>query len=305
VKNCEDPKNFKELGFVIVRSLLSSDEVESLRSFIQDKLALHGNKRFIYCHQAYQYPELYLLPFKEKVVTTAKHILGEDLCYYPDMVVQYNSFGNPGWHTDAGSEGYASYLLGPDYRFVKCGIYLQNNTLDLGGGIFAVPKAHKFPVRTGNPRVDFFFKKLMEKLSIRFSFPLKPVRVDTKAGDLLIFDSRLPHAPTCPKNIHELKMDAKSYVTGIPKENGKMVIYWDASNKKMKDDYLENIKRKAKSEKEGDECHFSAQAKHYFPSDFADDFKSKARECGIEIGCFDKYQSEQFKKIFKQKMTIS
>ena len=48
VQNCEDPKNFKELGFVIVRSLLSSDEVESLRSFIQDKLALHGNKRFIY-----------------------------------------------------------------------------------------------------------------------------------------------------------------------------------------------------------------------------------------------------------------
>ena len=164
----EKPESFTEFGFVIIKDLLSPHEVEKLRLFIQEKLAFHGHERKMNPYQVFLYPELYLLQFKERAVKMLKTVLGEKLCCYPDLVVHHNMFGYPGWHTDSNSEGYAKYLQAPDYKFAKCGIFLQDNTLGWGGGIKLLPKGHKLSIVTGEPRIDLRLRRFLDYCSVNY-----------------------------------------------------------------------------------------------------------------------------------------
>jgi hypothetical protein len=300
----EKPESFKENGFVIIRGLLNPHAVERIRSFVQEKMALHGHKMCMNSHETYQYSELYLLQFEERAVNMLKQVLGENLCYYPDLHVQHNMFGYPGWHTDSNSEGYAKYLQVPDYKFAKCGIYLQDDTLDWGGGIKLLPKGHKFSVMTGEPRIDLRVRRLLDFCSVNYSFPIKPLSVDTKAGDMLIFDSRLLHASTIPQKVGDLKKKSgKNHIQGLSKEHEKIVVYWDASNGLMKSDFLKNAIKRAKREEKGSELFYTGWTKHYFPDDFSDDFIARAREFGIEIGCLGKQKCQEMKLQFEEKFS--
>ena len=75
--------------------------------------------------------------------------LGPELWYQHDWDVQRNSYGlkgwkrHSGWHMDAGSETGNDYLRAADYRFVKCGIFLQDFDNGWGGGIRIKPKSHR------------------------------------------------------------------------------------------------------------------------------------------------------------------
>jgi hypothetical protein len=303
VKEFEKSESFTKYGFVIIRDLLSPQMVEKLRAFIQKKMALLGHKRQMISCQTYLFPELYLLQFEERAVNMLKKVLGENLCYFPDLTVQHNMFGYPGWHMDSNSEGYAKYLQAPDYKFAKCGIYLQDDTLGWGGGIKVLPKGHKLSTMTGAPRIDLRVRRLLDFCSIKYSFPIKPLRVDTKAGDMLIFDSRLLHASTIPQKIDELKkvLDDNHFL-GIPREHEKIVVYWDASNSKMKNDFLKNATKRAKKEESGDELFYTGWTKHYFPDDFSDDLISKTRELGVEVGCLGEQECQEMKLQFEEKM---
>jgi hypothetical protein len=303
MKKFEKAESFTEFGFVIVRGLLSPHAVKELRSFIQEKMALHGHKKMMFSYQAYKYPELYLLQFEKRAVEMLKQVLGENLCYYPDLSVQYNMFGYPGWHTDSNSEGYAKYLQAQDYKFAKCGIYLQDDTLDWGGGIRLLPKGHKLSLLTGKPKIDLRIRRFLDFCSTKYSFPIKPLSVDTKAGDMLIFDSRLLHASTLPKKIDNLKkVPGENQFLGIPKEHEKIVAYWDASNTKMKNDFLKNATKRSKMEECGSGLFFSGWIQHYFPDDFPSDLVAKAREFGVDIGCLDKQKCQEMRLQFEGKM---
>lgn len=298
----EKAESFSEFGFVIVKGLLSPQEVERLRLFIREKITLYGNKKRMNSYEAHQHPELYLLQFKERAVKMLQQVLGEDLCYYPNLSVQHNMFGNPGWHTDSNSEGYAKYLQAPDYKFAKCGIFLQDNTEDWGGGVKVLPKGHKLSILTGEPRIDFRVRRFLDFCSINYSFPIKPMTVDTNAGDLLIFDSRLLHASTLPQKNAELNTVDGNQLIGIPSKNEKIVVYWDTSNSKMKGDYLKNAVKRSKREKKGSEIIFTGFTQHYFPDDFPEDYTGRAREYGIEIGCLNKQKCQEMKFQFEKVM---
>lgn len=300
----EKPGSFAKFGFVIIRGLLSPQEVEKLREFIQEKIPLHGQKKCMSSYDTYQYSELYLLQFEERAVNMLKQVLGENLCYYPDLHVQHNMFGYPwGWHTDANSEGYAKYLQDPDYKMAKCGIYLQNNTVEWGGGIELLPKGHKLSVMTGVPRIDLKIRRFLDFCSTKFSFPIKPLRVDTKAGDMLIFDTRLLHASTLPQKIDELKrVPGDNQFLGIPREHEKIVVYWDASNSKMKKDFLEHAVKRAEIEESGSALFFSSWTRNYFPDDFSEDFIARAKKRGVEIGCGGKQKCREIRLQFEKKM---
>ncbi len=299
----EKPESFTEFGFVIIRGLLSPQAVEKLRLFIQEKMAFHGHKKRMNSYQAFLYPELYLLQFEEKAVEMLKQVLGENLCYYPDLSVQHNMFGYPGWHTDSNSEGYAKYLHAPDYKFAKCGIYLQDDTLDWGGGIKILPKGHKLPISTGEPRIDLRIRRFLDFCSVKYSFPIKPLTVDLKAGDMLAFDSRLLHASTLPQKYAELKKGFENQVLGIPREHEKIVVYWDASNAKMKNDFLKNAAKRAGKEERRGEIIYTGWTQHYFPDDFSEDLVTKAKECGVEIACWDQQKCQEMKLQFVEKMS--
>ena len=87
--------------------------------------------------------------FKEPVVRSLRAALGAELCYQNDLDVQRNSYGQAGlqrrrgWHMDAGSETQHGYLRSADYRFAKCGIFLQDFDNGWGGGIVVKPKSHR------------------------------------------------------------------------------------------------------------------------------------------------------------------
>ena len=82
-------------------------------------------------------------------------------------------------------------------------------------------------------------------------------QVPTKAGDLCFFDSRLLHSSVPPswENIKRIGYDRKPEIRGfwqdVPKECTKYVIYWDACNAAMKDDFLGNSVKRAQSEPDG------------------------------------------------------
>ena len=122
-----------------------------------------------------------------------------------------------------------------------------------GGGILAIPKAHKFLISTRYPKVDFLFKRIFDRLSMYFAFPRKPIILDSKAGDLIVFDSRLPHGSTVPLNISSLNHNTSNYfLSGVPSQHTKLVIYWDACNAKMKKDFMVNAKKRAHKEEKGE-----------------------------------------------------
>ena len=87
--------------------------------------------------------------FTPQIVKALKAALGFDLCYQNDLDVQRNSFGlirwrrHTGWHMDAGSEAGNSYLTSTNYRFAKCGIFLQDFDNGWGGGIRVKAKSHR------------------------------------------------------------------------------------------------------------------------------------------------------------------
>ena len=127
----EISEDFDKYGVVVIREVLSQSEVHELRQIL-DKIFLEEKDplpRMILSYDIFKVKELYLIPFKEKIVEKLKSTLGEKLCYFSDFQVQRNMFGIPGWHRDCGNEAGNDYLCHPSYKFVKCGVFLQDYNL--------------------------------------------------------------------------------------------------------------------------------------------------------------------------------
>lgn len=318
-RNFESIESFRENGFVIVRNILTIKEVKNIRDFILEKIYfndspnLYNNPNiFFAAENVLSYPEVYRIPFRKKVVDTLRMIHGQELFYHSDLHVQYNMFGLPGWHTDCDTEIPAAYLLEPGYKFAKCGIYLQDNTPEWGGGIGVFPEGHKFPLRSGIPKVDFFFKKLRVKLLRNF----KKLDIDTEAGDMVIFDSRLPHCPTAPGNINILESHSDNTISGFPKESSKLVIYWNAGNIKMIPNFLSHasgiIKKLLHEFESGfirDKEHLIkyeyfllllGQLKPYYPEDFPSEFVELADFSSVKMSCLGKEKCAEIKNLYQK-----
>ena len=126
------PNQFYEKnGYIVVPSALSRDEVSCLRVLLEKTFSqiTKGShqipKRWLSPSEVLAIPEVYRVPIKEGIVNALKALLGESYTMFADFQVHRNIFG--GWHIDSGSEGKALYLIKADYRFVKCGVFLQDN----------------------------------------------------------------------------------------------------------------------------------------------------------------------------------
>jgi len=294
MENCELPDNFEGQGFIIIKQVLSAEEVKELRKFIKDKFESYGNKRFLYPDEMMNYPEFFQLYFRGRIVETLKKVLGDDLCYYNDFSVQHNVFG--GWHKDCDGEVPAKYLMDSDYKFAKCGIYLQDNTKEWGGGINVLPGGHKFPVKSGFYKIDHFVKKIFNRVMTNF----KGAAMDIKAGDMVIFDSRLPHSAVFPYDMAGLTMGRLGEIHGIPEEHTKFVIYWNASNIKIEKEFLLHRETYQAQKKEGIDFHISRILKSYFPDDFPDEFVNLSKENSVKLSTLSKEKCRKFKRKLEQ-----
>ena len=254
---------FEKIGAVIVRGVLSEQEVRELRQTLDEKFeaieAAREGSRFLKLppSQCFNTEQLTNAILKPRIIETLQQILEPGYRMLPDLEVHRNQFGlhrkrgvkqlfglaGAGWHCDSGAEGLPDYFLDPNYRFVKCGLYLQKNTLELGGGIEIVPGAHKTPVRTGISRLDHFLRKVRQQIMTIF----KAKFVDLNAGDFVAFHSCLPHRGTIPTAFIPDGEISKDEIQ-IPAEHTKYVIYHNAARADFSDAYMKHSLQRAKTE---------------------------------------------------------
>jgi ectoine hydroxylase-related dioxygenase (phytanoyl-CoA dioxygenase family) len=182
---------FDRDGFVIVREVLTQDEVQKLRALFlgvfDGGVKYEGDATFVRHDICSRYPETRFLLWHPKVVSTLREILGEDFVFLPEMSAHNAFFSN--WHKDVDSPEAAGkdWVWAPDYRMVEAAFYLQDNG-DHGGGLDIVPGSHRFhPTSWGERRKQ---KKMRRK-----DFHSIPSR----AGDMVVFNFQADHRATRPK----------------------------------------------------------------------------------------------------------
>ncbi len=300
------PESFKRNGFVIIRDIFDKQEVRELRELAFNLISQYDFKRQLMPSETLDDNVLRSLPFKEKIVQSLKISLGEQLTYIPDFTLHSNQFGFPGWHTDSASEVNKPYLQFPEYKFAKCGIFLQDNTKTWGGGIEVLPKGHRFLFKSNSIRLNTKVKNLLNKVAI----PFKKQVLDIKAGDFVYFDSRLPHTSTFPSMLEKPKVEGTYHFPEISKENAKLILYWDACNLDMSKDFLENSFRRAQDEESLDsfegnqdkEIFYSDYISKFYPEDYPKDFIDLAERFSVNISSFSRSKCSQLYMDYRDKI---
>jgi hypothetical protein len=226
------------------------------------------------------------------ITRVLKALLGTDCVYLPDFEVHINQYGigKGGWHLDCGSEIPNPYLLEPRYRFVKCGIFLQDNSPDLAGGIDVLRGLHRGFPPIGSVMNRFRAQYLMTKLLQA----IYHYRVPTRAGDVIVFDSRLPHRGTAPNaeflsTVSEAQLSRNNFSGAIPAGRDKMVIYFDACRSSYANAFLANSVRRARDELE---LPMSSQYRAQYlgiryPEDFPAEIRSLFDAAGIRFATYE------------------
>jgi hypothetical protein len=214
-----DFKNFRKNGYIAFQSGLSTSEISQLRNFLLENIK--DGESCEYCIDfALQNDNIFKTLFLKQIIKKLKN-LSNEIYYLADLNIQINKINvsgkNKGWHIDSNFEDYlkADYLFLEEYRFYKIGIYLQDNSLQFGGGIDIKKGSHKSFKNFDRRTLNVLHKDLINKI------PRKKYRVPLKAGDVVIFDSRLAHASS----------SSQMSTDKIKTKNMKIVLYWDVAGR--------------------------------------------------------------------------
>ena len=207
----------QDKGYVIVKEAISQQTVSDLRQFLLERFdpqVLQNNTSGYKKYRAFlsdffqKYPDLFEKIYcNEKVLSVLRALLGNDFVLMPGSNGMRDYFNT--LHTDTTEQELngCTFTREPDYQFVMAGLYLQNNSVEKGGGMFLVPGSHRFPdpmiqIRRDKDAYDQSgIKKGLDKL---FGYKLynferrlneHPDGFDlmTTAGDLILFDARVIH----------------------------------------------------------------------------------------------------------------
>jgi phytanoyl-CoA hydroxylase len=152
----DDQKQFfKEQGYLVIRELLSRDEInyyskiydafldnsinsEEFRSDLSGSTVKSGEKITQIMVPSRLYPELLDKPLHVKTLQISRELLGDDMDLDFDMLINkapYTSAETP-WHQDA-----AYWIDMPDTRAVSCWVAIDRAFLD-NGCMWYTPKSH-------------------------------------------------------------------------------------------------------------------------------------------------------------------
>ena len=308
-------KQFRRYGFIHVKGVLDEGEIAALRRHlvdIYDKLeSRSGEKvRGFGPRIALSTPEIYRLPFLEPIVRSLKAILEPRFTILPNLGVARNQVGlsggakNPGWHWDASAEGKRSYLYDPDYRFVKCGLFLQENTEDYGGGVDIVPGRHRWPLKSRSVNLNYKVKNLIDIIGMRF----RRTRVKLEPGDFLAFHSCLPHRSTLPRKLlagvtdEDLRLNT---INAIPRDKTKFVIYWDACRAESLEGYWTNNKRRAEEELTNPKAfrfNCAEAVAMSYPDDYSGEFIQLTEAADVRVASFETQVAAEFRRRYVHRL---
>jgi len=206
-------------GYVVLRGVLTKSEVNSIRDTTNKELnEFRGQKGIDYVLKR---QDLWELSLNSKILNALNDIFNSKIHLINDFDFQINNPKNtkkrPGWHIDAGSQldRLDKILFSQEYKFAKIGVYMQDNSEDFGGGIDVEIAGHKSFQKFKSKKSALLYYGLDRAIFSKFR---KKTRLDIDAGDVVIFDARLPHASSAPKQD----------LDNIPSAKRKISLYWSA-----------------------------------------------------------------------------
>jgi hypothetical protein len=180
-----DPAAFRERGYAIVKGLFEAEEVEQLRSQVLDTFAEMEQQGRVGTDPAAEgtikgiggdllsIPTLRNVLLDPRILRTVGELLGGEPVYFGDSSVRVGANGMRGWHRD--NVDRRKWRWGPDWRgsypLLRCGFYLQDHALH-SGGLALRPRSH----------------------DTRHPLPTLPKFVESKAGDLVVWNLRTLHS---------------------------------------------------------------------------------------------------------------
>jgi ectoine hydroxylase-related dioxygenase (phytanoyl-CoA dioxygenase family) len=180
---------FAQRGYAILRGVLNADEVARARALCAEYLTGTGSQEMM---TGDFLADRFLagIALREQVVRAAAELLGDRLVLYPNCTARKNVYVP--WHVDATFVGpTAAYVWEPGFAHAQCGLYLQDNDPVVGGGIDVVRASHLMSFDgygTTEPQFEIPARTLGES-DLR-------ERVDTRAGDVVVWNARLMHTST-------------------------------------------------------------------------------------------------------------
>jgi hypothetical protein len=179
--NYIDPTVFIKDGFIVLRNILSDDEVIKLRKILETYFLHHGVKIFGGISQpnaAVLIPELDWIFSHPKIIDALKNLLDNKNLMFTSHCDIHSGIVT-GWHKDDGTSsdksnlGYFDCLTYDveDCQVYKVAIYLQDHTNNLAG-LKVKPGSHK--IASTEVGEEIYLK--------------------TRVGDIIIFDVRLTHS---------------------------------------------------------------------------------------------------------------
>jgi len=208
-------EQFEKDGFVLLKSLLSQEEVTYYKNVLSEKSGINddnfhlieGNKKkklngvvnyklFTGPDGVTKTPGLWSIFFHEKILAKVREVLGEEIRF-----VQHNDthvgFSASSWHRDS---AFRDYGVGPDwdesksrYQNVRVAIYLQSyeqSNFKLG---FVLNSHQK---QSGLLSLELKLNQIVKFKSLIFGQKMLFNRDEwlrTDPGDIIIFDPRLLH----------------------------------------------------------------------------------------------------------------
>jgi hypothetical protein len=318
---------FLKNGFILLKNVFSGEYCDQLRTKILSKfdelktLDPHQLEFYLTQPQAFSIPGAWEFLVHEKVIQALKEILESEYTLIPNFVIHKNKFGvstntiakipipnRYGWHTDAGGEPFNKNHLAKDFRFVKCGLYLQNNDSEYGGGIDVVPGSHNLLFRTGLNRLDAKLRILNGKIGILFKNQTVPI----EKGDVVIFHSFLMHTATVPKVMLEKMTEfEKKTGTKLSLLKAKLTLYFDACRSQFASPFLKVSAQRAKKELEYFSTHggnknlgFSEQIRFLFDQRCPNEFLEQVKQQGIKFARLEGLELENARKVYNSYKAI-
>ncbi len=298
-------KSFVRQGYVMLRGVLSQEEVAEIRASLPahfEKLT-RKPKRYLQARECLEIPQIYRLMAHPRIVEACRQIFGSSLVYVNDLVVQRNVLptmeDTP--HLDCQAEyrflDRCDHLLDPKFLFAKIGIYLQDNTAETGGGIDVYEGGHRL---VGN---GIYFRYRIYKRWLRPFMARHMTRMDTKAGDVLIFDCRLPHRSTFARGLCLADYTQSPDGTiDVPEEKAKYTVYWEVTRRGDEVHFIANAKERAEKEEMSRPLDFYRPRCSYlglvYPDDYPPSLVESLNDRKVTIFSLDRGEADHWLSAF-------
>jgi hypothetical protein len=223
-------KKFLDNGFMYFENVISASDVTEIRHQLLDFFKKQ-KKNHMFTKEFLSFESVSKVPFLATVHEKVSEAIGS-YKLIPFYSLTYNLHSQV-WHRDSQSLlNSTQFIYDEDYQISKCGIYLQDDTLEWGGGLEIIPKSHKPGFLGYKFPLSFSMKRkgktsVIQLMAQKFqnSFLQKKMRLNVKAGDLLVFHGNLLHRASKPT----ARLNQKHQIEEVPDDKAKFMYQWEVS----------------------------------------------------------------------------